>query len=345
MTFRNATLKIINFPILKQDNGNNSLKSVEMLRGIASFMVCYFHVVRGNPLFISHDNWMCQFGRWGWTGVNIFFVISGFIIPYSMFKKGYTIKQINIFLKKRIIRIEPPYIVSIFIVIILTYLSALSSMYQGSSSIDWLNVLSHVGYINVFTGKPWLNGVYWTLAIEFQFYILVAMLYPFITSVNLYTRQITILGLLALSFLPIPSVHIFPNISYFIIGISFFLYFCKRIGTLELFEYTSICFLLLFNNEPWWLSILCILTGIMIVQIDRVPKIFLKLGMISYSLYLIHMPIEGKIVNIAERFVENLHLRMFIALLAVFLCILSSYFFYIIIEKRFKQLSAKILYK
>src|ERR1700712_4724969 len=86
------------------------LKSIEFLRGIASAMVCFFHLSCGNPEFLSDNNLLKRIGSIGWSGVEIFFVISGFVIPYAMYKKQYNINNFFSFLRKRIIRIEPPYL-------------------------------------------------------------------------------------------------------------------------------------------------------------------------------------------------------------------------------------------
>src|SRR5580765_3271068 len=120
------------------------IQSVELLRGIASAMVCYYHLARGNADFLPDQNIVKRSATWGWSGVEIFFVISGFVIPFAMFQKKYTIRNFLTFLKKRIIRIEPPYIISILLVVFLNFVSTLSPYYRGAAfHIDWANLFGH----------------------------------------------------------------------------------------------------------------------------------------------------------------------------------------------------------
>ncbi len=85
------------------------LSSLDLLRGLAAVAVCYFHFTHGNPDFLSKTNILYQSGRYGFLGVDVFFVISGFVIPYAMYRGMYRFKNFGTFLLKRVIRIEPPF--------------------------------------------------------------------------------------------------------------------------------------------------------------------------------------------------------------------------------------------
>ena len=74
---------------------------VASLRGIAASMVCLYHFTCGNTSFISNENMFKQVASVGWLGVEIFFVISGFVIPYSMAKNGYQLRNFGGFLGRR----------------------------------------------------------------------------------------------------------------------------------------------------------------------------------------------------------------------------------------------------
>ncbi|MHB8208815.1 acyltransferase family protein [Mucilaginibacter sp.] len=47
----------------------------------------------------------------------IFFVISGFVIPYSLFKANYELKHYFKFLYKRVLRLHPPYLAALLIIL------------------------------------------------------------------------------------------------------------------------------------------------------------------------------------------------------------------------------------
>ncbi|RZL55313.1 MAG: acyltransferase, partial [Pedobacter sp.] len=120
--------------MVKLNTANTHLVQADYIRAFASLMVAVYHL-GGKVLPVLN---------YGWLGVEMFFFLSGFIIcwalplDYSIKKHGYT------FIKKRLIRIEPPYIISIVILILLT------SVFEKGVSIDYKNVFLHIGYLNSF---------------------------------------------------------------------------------------------------------------------------------------------------------------------------------------------------
>ena len=76
------------------------------------------------------------------------------------------------------------------------------------------------------------------------------------------------------------------------------------------------------------------LTVMGISWIGRVPTSLRSLGMISYSLYLLHVPIGGRVINLSKRFVDN-DLERFLAVgFALTISIVVAWFFYHLIETR-----------
>src|ERR1017187_46026 len=156
------------------------LSTLDALRGLAALGVCWFHFTNGNKAFLP-DGLLKSSGAYGWLGVEMFFVISGFIIPYTLQRSGYRSSDYGRFLIKRIIRLDPPYLVAILAVIALNYASAASPGFNGPHfNFSLVQVTLHLGYLNVFFGYPWLNPVFWTLAIELQYYLAVGLLFPLI---------------------------------------------------------------------------------------------------------------------------------------------------------------------
>ena len=152
-------------------------ETVDALRGLAALSVCFFHFTNGTHFRAT--SYLAPIGAYGWLGVEVFFVISGFIVPYAMLRAGYTLSAWPTFMVKRLIRLEPPYLVSIAIVMLLGIASTMAPGFQGPP-IDWTpaQIAGHLGYLNTFLGLPWLNPVYWSLAIEFQFYVLIGLVMP-----------------------------------------------------------------------------------------------------------------------------------------------------------------------
>ena len=76
----------------------------------------YANAIRGDAAF---EGWNVL----GLYGVSVFFVISGFVIPYSLYRGGYRLPQYGKFVLKRIIRLDPPYLVTIILILALGFLS------------------------------------------------------------------------------------------------------------------------------------------------------------------------------------------------------------------------------
>lgn len=224
-------------------SSRKNIESVEMMRGIAAMMVAYFHIARGNRDFLDPSSVFFRAGAWGWAGVEIFFVISGFIIMYAMFYGGYTLSRVHKFLAKRLIRLEPPYIVSIAVVLVLMYVSTLMPTYRGKPfNPDWWNVLGHLGYVNAFTGEKWLQDVYWSLAIEFEFYLGLALLFPLLMNKNKWVSWLAMTALLAMSFIPTEGTHVFSYLPFFAMGILLSLYKVGRYNKIEFFCFLNRCY-------------------------------------------------------------------------------------------------------
>lgn len=90
------------------------LYGLDHLRALAILLVLGFHYQLG---YFGFPEWTTQFNQFGWTGVDLFFVLSGFLISSQLFaqmKKGKTISLKEFFLK-RFFRIIPIYFVVVAI--------------------------------------------------------------------------------------------------------------------------------------------------------------------------------------------------------------------------------------
>ena len=318
-----------------------NIQSIQFLRGIAAFMVFLSHAILvknfPNSFYVKQ---VCIYGHFG---VSVFFIISGFIIPYSMFTKDYQLSDIKSFFLKRLLRIEPPYIVSIALVLLLNYSNTLSPWYTGPRfSIDWGNVLGHLGYVNAITRQPWLNDAYWTLAIEFEYYIILAFMYPLITHKNKAVLLTTYFLMLAATFIPDDGKNIFSHLPLFLAGIALFLYRCGKISVYEFFfmVLSALAVLARFGPPVFFIAIATLLC---IHFIKRVPKAFMFLGAISYSLYLTHNLFVTRVWGLFDRFagVIGLWPRW---ILTLGICTFIAWVYYLLVEKPFLKLSKRLLF-
>jgi peptidoglycan/LPS O-acetylase OafA/YrhL len=322
---------------------NKHLHSLDYLRGFAAISVCLFHFTDKLDYLPSTDVFKNIFS-WGHYGVEIFFIISGLVIPYSMEKGKYTLSKIGTFFKKRIIRIEPPFLISILLALALNYATTLSPVYKGNPfSIDYLQLSYHVGYLNAFMGKDWINPVCWTLAIEFQYYILIALIFPLLSHKRLLVCVATLIAFNALS--PLFSRnYVFNFAIFFTVGIVLYRYVVGKLNIFEAFILSIPVIYVLFIQYTHKEFLVTIATCLFILAPFKRTSIGIFLGNISFSLYLLHFPIGLRVINLTQRFVETQSLRQMMILTALFISIAAAYIYYIYIEKPFKDLAQRVQY-
>src|SRR5258708_18006791 len=146
--------------------GQGRISIIEAMRGIAAISVALFH------FSVQLEGPARDIFAYGWVGVDVFFVISGFVIPLSLFGRDYSLRQFPQFLLRRMVRLEPPYLASIALVLTVWYLAAITpGLGDGRPDYSWPQVASHLLYTIPLTHYPWISAAYWSLAYEFVFYI------------------------------------------------------------------------------------------------------------------------------------------------------------------------------
>ena len=301
------------------------IEQVDYIRAIASVGVALFHL--GGKVLPGL--------KFGWLGVQMFFLLSGFIICWSI-PNNYDWSMAKTFILKRLTRIEPPFIISLILLLVVQYV--LVSNYKP----DWINVLFHLAYLNSFFNRPYLNPVYWTLGIEFQFYLLIAIIFPLIN------KKFGVLILIAISLTPlfvtIPALGLLNVFPGFAIGICLFLIRSNSLTlkySLTLLILTVLTFLV---EGPLQTSATLIAFLILILPIksNSIIRFFSK---ISFSLYLTHDIIGSTyVVRVGTLLPKTFLWKSFEFSTGLIISISFAYLFYLMIERPFFLLSKKIVY-
>lgn len=152
---------------------------IDLLRALAALLVVCYHV-------IVHGNWTdfpsagpLMFPRMGWIGVDLFLVISGFVIgktameSFTRNPSGWR----SVFIERRLRRIAPLHVATLFLYALLISPQILT---LGGDSL--FHVATHVFFVhNLFPSTYGsINGVNWSVALEMQFYLLVALTAPWL---------------------------------------------------------------------------------------------------------------------------------------------------------------------
>lgn len=147
----------------------NRIKYLDGLRGIAVIFVLLFHL----GIFAQ-----------GFIGVEIFFVISGYIITYLLLIEINKNQRIDLysFFRRRISRIYPPLIAMLLVVVfvftnypVVTIADKFNQevIYSSFGLTNWYEIIHNNGYWEAGTKSPLLHM--WSITIEMQFYLI----YPF----------------------------------------------------------------------------------------------------------------------------------------------------------------------
>lgn len=305
----------------------NHFIPADYIRAIASLVVTIYHLGGKTQPVLNY----------GWLGVQMFFVLSGFIICYTL-PHNYSTNQSFKFLLKRFVRINFPYLFSIFLLV------ALNTLSGNLNEIKWTNVLLHFFYLNTYFNQPSLNPVYWTLAIEFQFYILIALFFPILKK-NL--------GLVILCFLNIIFVYyklgietVFSFLPLFSIGILAYK-LIKQNKKIDFYIGTALAviFICSFLTSGVLQTAVALFTFlILFIQLPQL-NIISFFSKISFSLYLVHDIVGSRLVVYLGNYVpSNIYYKASIFAAGLITSIFCAWLFNLIIEKPFLAWSKSIHY-
>lgn len=149
------------------------ITSVDAVRALASVLVAFRHF------------YGAMGADWAWLptvlhsffshkamGVYLFFVISGYVIALSTEKLVPSLKNIGLVAARRAVRLDPPYMVSIFVAIVLLAMSNTLRPDDAEALPSVARVLAHVVYLQKILGFEQIVVVFWSLCFEVQMYLL-----------------------------------------------------------------------------------------------------------------------------------------------------------------------------
>lgn len=331
----------------------NRISHLDGLRGIAIILVLMFHAYTRWAEFVPYGDSYSQFPLfyYGYLGVQLFFLISGFVILMTLEKCD----NIRNFVYRRWLRLFPGMLICSLIVLVT------AGLFQNrpSGQPQLLDILPGISFIDPYiwfkaTGLELnsLEGSFWSLYVEFKFYIIAAILYFVLGSKNLvYTLFACFLSWLLASQLNDYSSIVIISAAHSITDILSFEYFGWFAAGAAYYMYTK-------NNETYWLAtgvVFSIFSSMVESNLETGPllatilvsllfylsitnntvqslmsnKFFLFLGFVSYPLYLLH---ENMMISITIMLDNYLHMlpSFFYPIIAItFICLIA----YVIAKK------------
>ena len=177
--------------------------SINGLRAISIFLVIIHHLSFQEHLFseISKVKWilpLTSFIQDGHLGVNIFFVISGFLITSLMLNEETSTNTISLrnFYIRRTLRIFPAYFLLLFVYFILQLFHIVNI-----SNMSWVTAITYTKYLN--WKLDWVTAHLWSLSIEEHFYLFWPLIFIYASKF----RKKIVVGLILM--VPIIRVALF----------------------------------------------------------------------------------------------------------------------------------------
>jgi peptidoglycan/LPS O-acetylase OafA/YrhL len=335
------------------------MPAADIIRGLAALWVFLFHASEGRHVdglvHVLPASVTTVLFTAGHLGVPVFFVLSGMVIAMSGKRCGESLSQAGHFIARRLIRLAPPYYLSL---IVAAAFLLLKQRFEpvGATLPAPAAIAAHLFFLQDLLGIHAINSVYWTLCIEVQFYVAfcvlkllahrvgrddacnrswhsvmgiacaVAALWPLGLTADetnwhasfLPTWHLFLLGVLLHQALTPRKACIVPFLVYLVL--------LAVAGTVGRNAFTL-----------GGVATAIVLYGLAHVRNEAEPKKFhmlTNLGLISYSFYLLHNPITGAAFSVARRFAgTGVAAELFGLAFSLCVCLTAAWLSYIVIER------------
>ena len=349
------------------------IELLDSFRFIAIMAVLFYHFTNLRVALYPYGNSFHDIFKYGYLGVNFFFMISGFVISYTLENTP----SLAAFYRNRFSRLFPAMLLCTAITFLV--ISFLDDQYLFKNAHDIKNFIPSLTFINpslwkLATGVDfhWINGSYWSLWVEVQFYIIASGLY--FISKKYFFRNMLLVGLVIsfIKYIPIfflnnyaayCEIHSLSNffsgwrygnevfnltfyITWFIAGAVFHELYKGTVIKQNRFPALLTIITLLCLVHDWkvffapsfyvTMVALLIMVVLFLLMIYRSRYLFFlkiafvsRIGIISYSMYLIHEDIGLLLINKYGKYLHSWGILSPFIIIIITICFAElSYRFY-----------------
>jgi peptidoglycan/LPS O-acetylase OafA/YrhL len=351
-------------------NQPQRFQAVDALRGLAALAVVFYHVQ--GALNRGEQTWMPGLARrlaeGGHFGVNVFFVLSGFVIARSVRHGSMTLGYFGRFVLRRSIRLDPPYWAAIALEVLLIFAGLALFPSLGTPAPTIPQLLSHLVYLQDILGYGQLIPIFWTLCYEFQFYLALVGILVAGQLVAQWTGQRLANGTLVLLFAALFLASVGAHHSWisgvprglaldrwyeFFTGVIAWWVVSGVLPLATLFAAWGVNAAFARHTDSLIEGILVVAVSTLCLLSARYPSFDRRfklrplqfLGAISYSLYLYHASVAWRVVSLVQHF-AGMSLTPMVGILtwlaAVGVAIAAGYLGWRLIERPSMQLSRRV---
>ena len=316
---------------------------LDLMRFTAALSVVFYHYTSGEssaPFML-----ISEITKFGYLGVPLFFMISGFVISASALNRTPAEFAIS-----RTTRLYP----TVFICLTISTL-IMQTLSSGQVEISFFRYLTNLTILNTYIGQEYIDGVYWTLLAELKFYLCIFGLLV-IGLFDKFRIWLTVWMLMTITFLLFDQPFfmgwfISPEYSaFFIAGVTFFLatkhgynnYYSGLlisslvVGSVRAYQQAND-----FMHGPdqvdclislalvWSFFLLFFMISVNKIQIKS-SKTLMLLGGMTYPLYLLHNK-AGEMIF--DRLIGTMNPYILLTLLISFM-LSMAYLVHVYVEKR-----------
>ena len=341
------------------------LETLQILRGIAALLIVAHHALYEVNI-ISPKNFNYGSNQYYTVGIDIFFVLSGFIMVYTSWGKA-GLRSAKSFIMRRVIRIVPIYW---FHTLLIGLVALVMPQVLGSAEfvlVDFIKSLFFIPYVNTAGDLQPILANGWSLNYEMYFYIIFAVCLLFPSRLSLLVLGAYFLGTVSTGFLSLDNLYADfysrPIILEFFVGAVIGYLFMKGFRLPSWFIYIGALFIVLSVLTLFYTNMLSEylpmeyykpFVGFFSVLLLVLPKGAEKLKMprpavfmgdASYTIYLSHPFGIGAVTQMVLFLGWESLISPWLIFIAVFAaCIIGGAIAYLLIEKPLTVYLKRVLF-
>jgi peptidoglycan/LPS O-acetylase OafA/YrhL len=326
-------------------NADSRLTTLDALRGLAALSVVWFHLASGRVPLVAFPV-LNRFSEYGAHGVEAFFVISGFVIPLALTAGAYAARDYPRFLVKRWFRLYPPYVVGVALHVGLLYAAARTPGFRGEAY--HLSLAEAVQFLTctreICGHQVGGSTVFWTLAIEMQYYLAVGLVFPLLAGRAAWAHGLLFAAMGVLPLLLPRDAFLSFWLNAFLPGVLTFYY---RRALLAPAAYLSLLLVAGASNYASHGPVVAVVatgTAVAIAWGSSGPRPLVWAGAVSYSLYLVHVPVGLRVLSLSQRLSPSPFVAAAGGAVAVGASVLVAWVMYRLVEMPSSRWSSRVKY-